>query len=77
MSNCLGINISKGTRILLKASALRPEYKDEKFRKVKVIDGAGSCRDTIGDTLYVEFEYDGEKSAWSSYNIERLLNDDE
>lgn len=53
--------------------AFKPEYKDGKYTVVKVTGGFGAEPNTIGRTIFVEFECDGEKARFSGYDMEKLF----
>lgn len=72
MANSLNKDL-RNKRVLLVKEAFKPEYQDEKYRVVKVTGGFGAEPNTIGKTIFVEFECDGEKERFSGYDVEKLL----
>ncbi|UZQ52400.1 hypothetical protein [Clostridium kluyveri] len=73
MANSLNKDI-RNKRVLLMKESFKPEYQDEKYRIVKVTGGFGAEPNTLGSTIFVEFECDGEKARVSGYDVEKLLD---
>lgn len=74
MANSLNKDL-RGKTVLLKKHIFRPEYQDEKYRRVKVIDGFGSVPFTVGKMMVVESEFDGERFSVSGYNVQKIVKE--
>ena len=72
MANALKKDLNN-RRVLLKKEIFKPEYQEERHRIVRVLCGFGAEPNTIGTTIFVEFESNGMKANCSGYDVEKIL----
>src|SRR6266496_5099980 len=76
MANSLGIDL-RGRVVILKESAMDPEYKELKWRRFHVVGGFGASATNAGTTLIGIFLEDEETKLMKGYDVERLATDQE
>jgi len=62
--------LKDGEILRVKASLLKPEFQDAKYRRVKVRGGFGMEKNTRGTCVMVEFLCDGEECRFEGYDLE-------
>lgn len=76
MANSLGIDL-EGKTLVLKASYLKPEYREIGHRLFLARGGFGCSPDTIGNAVFGTSLCDGEEWRAEGFMFERVATDDD
>lgn len=76
MGNTLNMPL-EGKVVVLKESALKPEYGDVKWRLFRVDGGFGATPGTLGNALIGQFVADGENARMEGFMVERLATEND
>ena len=76
MANSLGIDLTDKV-LVLKKSAMSPQYQDLRYRLFRAEGGFGCAPYTMGTAVMGTFLSDGEEARMEGYDFDRVATDDD